>query len=320
MKPMKISVALCTYNGEKFLREQIDSILNQSVSVGEIVVCDDCSTDTTTIILKEYHQKYPELFRIFINEKNLKSNVNFEKAIGLTTGDYIFLADQDDKWRYDKVEKTIKVFSENPSAEGVFSNADLMDEKSNKIDTKLDLWSNINFFISLNGEKIDLYKSLTYIGNFVTGATLCLKKEVKDFGLPFQTSSSFLHDEWLALILCSRNTLYYSEERLMSYRLHTNQQVGMGKIKNKSNALQDKENYTKLMLGLVEPNNYSESKKILKRTVSQYHKYSDLNVIFSNSLFNTNIDLLFSKYKKIELLMQRLNPMLFYFRKKKLKI
>ena len=75
---IKNSVALCTYNGEKYLRDQIDSILDQSLKVDEIVVCDDGSTDKTLSILAEYENKFPEIFKIHINEKNLRSVKNFE--------------------------------------------------------------------------------------------------------------------------------------------------------------------------------------------------------------------------------------------------
>jgi len=103
---MKLSVALCTFNGEIFLKEQLDSILNQSINIDEIIVCDDQSTDNTKQILESYKKDNPDLFKIYYNEKNLRSNKNFEKAIKLTSGDYIFLSDQDDIWKENKVEET----------------------------------------------------------------------------------------------------------------------------------------------------------------------------------------------------------------------
>ena len=101
---MKISVALCTYNGEKFLKKQIDSILSQTIKVDEIVVCDDRSQDGTHDILNGYQSQYPDVFRVFINDENLRSVKNFEKAISKCTGDLIFLSDQDDIWIPEKVE------------------------------------------------------------------------------------------------------------------------------------------------------------------------------------------------------------------------
>ena len=87
---MKISVALCTYNGEQFLKEQLDSILKQTQKVDEIVICDDGSTDATINILENYSANYPNIFHIYRNKVNLRSVKNFEKAITLCTGDLIF--------------------------------------------------------------------------------------------------------------------------------------------------------------------------------------------------------------------------------------
>src|SRR5574344_2136916 len=98
-----ISLALPTYNGEKYLREQLDSIFNQTMVPEEIVVVDDRSTDSTIQILEEYKQKYG--LKYYINEQNLGYNKNFEKAITLCQGDYIALCDQDDVWLPEKIEK-----------------------------------------------------------------------------------------------------------------------------------------------------------------------------------------------------------------------
>ena len=92
---------MTTYNGQKFIREQIESILCQSMHVDEIVICDDCSTDNTVEILKEYP------VRLFVNKTNLGFKRNFKQAMEFCKGDYIFLCDQDDIWENDKVEKLI---------------------------------------------------------------------------------------------------------------------------------------------------------------------------------------------------------------------
>lgn len=92
-----ISIAMATYNGEKYLREQLDSILAQTVQDFELVVCDDCSTDSTVRILEEYVEKDARI-KIFCNEQNLGFVKNFEKAISLCQGECIALSDQDDVW------------------------------------------------------------------------------------------------------------------------------------------------------------------------------------------------------------------------------
>lgn len=317
---MKLSVALCTYNGERFLRAQLDSILNQTTPVDEIVVCDDVSTDTTRQILEEYREKYSAIFQIVYNEQNLRSNKNFEKAITLTTGDYIFLSDQDDIWVSDKVEKIMAAFQNNPTAEGIFTNADFIDENSNTINSNLDLWTNVNFFPFLDEKKTDLFESLVYMGNFLTGATLCIKKEVKEFAIPFQTLPHFLHDEWLAFLLTQRQSLFYLDEYLIHYRLHSNQQIGVGKINSDSSIIDEKRAYAKLVLGMEEPKSYKLAKNCLVRNLRQYTKYGELNSMYSNEHYTAVRTLLKARHQVLETEMKKLNPILFFFRKSKLKI
>lgn len=100
---MKLSVALCTYNGESFLQQQLDSILQQELSVDEIVICDDGSTDRTISIIESYKQRYHyPTFILEQNKKNKGVRKNFEYAISLCSGDIIFLSDQDDVWQCEK--------------------------------------------------------------------------------------------------------------------------------------------------------------------------------------------------------------------------
>ena len=107
---MKTSVALCTYNGEKYIKYQLDSILNQTVPIDEIIICDDGSTDSTISILNSYREQYPSIFKIHTNENNLRSVKNFEKAISLCSNEFIFLSDQDDIWADHKVKIHLDFF------------------------------------------------------------------------------------------------------------------------------------------------------------------------------------------------------------------
>lgn len=312
---MKISVALCTYNGEKFLREQIDSILNQTHLVHEIVVCDDCSSDTTMAIIEEYNAKHPNLFKIVSNETNLRSNKNFEKAISLTTGDYIFLSDQDDIWRNDKVEKIMEVFSKNPTAEGVFSNANFIDKKSERIFPELSLWSSVNFFESSIKSENDLYKSLINIGNFLTGATLCIKKEVRTDLFPFKTIDNFIHDEWIAYILTKRKTLFFSNEKLISYRLHSNQQLGVGEIKNLKKKFVQSQRLNNLLLGEIQSKSFSDFKYKARNYFNQIEKYHKLYTTYQEIEFLEIKEQLVLHYLESDKEMKTANPIYYFFRK-----
>src|SRR6266849_5683432 len=117
---------MCTYNGARFLSEQLESIAAQTRVPDELVVCDDGSTDETVEIIKAFVERAPFAVRLEINANNLGSTKNFEKAIGLCQGEIIALADQDDVWYPKKLELLESVFLARPSVGAVFSDADVM--------------------------------------------------------------------------------------------------------------------------------------------------------------------------------------------------
>lgn len=102
-----VSVVMATYNGAKYLREQLNSIISQTYPIYELIVQDDCSTDETVAIIKEYMEKY-SFIKLYVNEHNLGFNLNFKSAALKATGDYIALSDQDDVWFPNKIEKQVK--------------------------------------------------------------------------------------------------------------------------------------------------------------------------------------------------------------------
>lgn len=286
---MKLSVAICTYNGEKFIEQQLNSILNQSIKVDEIIVCDDQSSDNTISILKKLQEEH-NCIVIVENDTNLRSNKNFEKAIALSTGDYIFLADQDDLWKPEKVDKTISIFNENPSAEGVFSNAALIDE-NNIVFTDKTIWDSVFFYEKELSKPIDFFDIITKNGNVVTGATLCIKKEVKSLVLPI--SEENFHDEWIASLLALRKTLFYSTESLISYRIHSLQQVGMKRL----NVIEKIARKKRIVLGLESPKYFNDyrilSKKIFLKEKELFNlkKYNFEFIDFENLIIHCKEEL-----------------------------
>ncbi|MBB2147165.1 glycosyltransferase [Pedobacter sp. LMG 31464] len=108
---VSVSIAMCTYNGAKYIDEQLETIIAQDYPLHEIIVVDDRSSDDTFKILEEWQAKYPTLFKLCLNEKNLGFDKNFEKAISLCTGDLIAIADQDDIWMNDKLSSLAELFS-----------------------------------------------------------------------------------------------------------------------------------------------------------------------------------------------------------------
>lgn len=120
-----ISVCMATYNGEKYIHEQMSSILPQLCDLDEIIVCDDASVDKTVAILESFCDNRIKLFR---NSSNLGHVKNFEKAISLANGEYIFLSDQDDIWEPNKIKKTIDVFERRSNISLIYHNLHLIDE------------------------------------------------------------------------------------------------------------------------------------------------------------------------------------------------
>ncbi|WP_099092450.1 glycosyltransferase family 2 protein [Flavobacterium crassostreae] len=266
---MKISVILCTYNGAKYLSKQLDSILNQQSHLpDEIIVCDDISTDNTLQILTEYTNLYPTIFRIHENEVNLGSTKNFEKALSLATGDFIFLADQDDIWKKDKTAKIIQYFQDNPKMQGVFTDADFIDQEGSPIGSKT-LWECVHFFEKEYTKPIDLLNIIALNGNIATGATMCITKEAKATVLPFVKKTKNLHDEVIAKKLSFNTNLGYLAENLISYRLHQSQQVGV-----KSKAPKDKKiKLKRILLGLNSPKTIFEKRYLFNKYYSRYSSY-----------------------------------------------
>ena len=107
-----VAVVMCTYNGEKFLREQLDSILDQTYPISEIIIQDDRSTDGTVALLRQYEERHPNI-HVFVNEQNLGFNLNFKTACMRPTTDLIAISDQDDVWFKDKIERQVAAMGEN---------------------------------------------------------------------------------------------------------------------------------------------------------------------------------------------------------------
>ena len=104
--PPRFSVAMCTYNGARFVAEQLESVAAQTRPPSELVVCDDRSTDGTARLVEQFAARAPFPVRLFVNERNLGSTANFGRAVTLAEGDLVALCDQDDVWRPEKLEPT----------------------------------------------------------------------------------------------------------------------------------------------------------------------------------------------------------------------
>ena len=226
---MHISVALCTYNGEEYLKEQLDSIANQTVSVNEIVICDDGSKDKTGEIIECFSKEFPHIAVRFVkNPVNLGYTKNFEQAITLCSGDIIFLSDQDDTWMPYKVETFCNYFSENPDKEFVFSNATLVNPYgfNSFSQTLFDVvgLDNANKQLFNNGYAMELLLT----SGRVTGSTSAIKASFVPYCFPFlPLSVKPIHDEILAVSAAACGKIGYIDECLINYKQHAGQSVGI---------------------------------------------------------------------------------------------
>lgn len=221
---MGISVAMCTYNGERYLGEQLQSIAAQSLRPFELVVCDDGSTDSTVPTLESFGQRAPFDVRIIRNETNLGVTQNFEKAIKLCTGEFIALSDQDDVWLPDKLTRLSELLAQDSSLGGAFSNAELIGEDSQP-SGKL-LWSTLcwTFRDQRDFERIAAIKLLLH-GVVATGSMLMIRAAVREAICPIPRS--WMHDAWITWMLVLYSRLSFVSEPLVQYRIHPNQQIGI---------------------------------------------------------------------------------------------
>lgn len=223
---MKTSVAMCTYNGARFIVEQLLSILHQTMHVDEIVICDDGSTDETLDIIEEIQHQTSIRFIIIKNKTNFGFFRNFLQVISLCTGDIIFLSDQDDVWQSDKVEKIVNWFDVYKEKDVIFTDAQLIDDKSELISSST-LWDRVGFDSHMQRYFDNGYgQEIFTIANRATGATMALRKNFlvgKDF-LLYNMSE---HDYCIAYLAASENRLGYLTEPLISYRLHADNAIGV---------------------------------------------------------------------------------------------
>lgn len=208
-----ISIVLATYNGELFLREQLDSIYNQSLLADEVLVVDDCSTDGTVAILEEYHNKYG--LKYVINDHNLRVNKNFEKGILLATGDYISLCDQDDVWFREKNETLYNKLQEIESNyQGIPC---VVSSRNTFVDENL----NVHHNTELKYDTED-YRE-TIIHHLSQGSSMMFNRKCIEFILPLpEYEDDVCYDTHIGYILSMVGRKYDLHQSLMFYRVHGN--------------------------------------------------------------------------------------------------
>lgn len=208
-----VSIVMATYNGEKYLRQQLDSILEQTYQHLELIVVDDASTDKTLSILNEY-AAMDDRIHIFPAEKNLGLVANFERGLKLAKGDFIALSDQDDIFRNDKIELLLAAMKNHPDRDLVISDLSLIDEENNEIAQSM------RRFQGLRPKQGKPFRRLLH-SNFATGCSMMIRRRLLEHAIPFPPDC-VVHDWWLAVIASSDKGggICLVEEPLTAYRQH----------------------------------------------------------------------------------------------------
>ncbi|MGJ7508112.1 glycosyltransferase family 2 protein [Variovorax sp. GT1P44] len=227
---LSISVALCTYNGARFIGEQIRSICLQTLPPREIVISDDASTDGCVDVarkaIEECNAERPEYWvtlRVLQNTTALRVTKNFEQAVRACQGDLIALSDQDDAWMPDRLARMAAQFEQRPDLLLLHTDARLVDG------TLADLGQSL--FHALEVKPIELERihsgrafDVLLRRNLVTGATTVFRRSLLDAALSFP--SEWLHDEWLGIIAAAVGRVDLLEDPLIEYRQHASNQIG----------------------------------------------------------------------------------------------
>jgi glycosyltransferase involved in cell wall biosynthesis len=227
MAQLSISVAMCTFNGERFLEAQLQSIASQSRPPDELIICDDGSSDDSNKIVLQFARQASFPVHFTANDHNLQSTKNFEQAIGLCRGSVVALADQDDIWYPHKLERLEGCFLQSPTVVAAFSDADLVDD--NLLPLGRHLWPTFAFSSAEQKEFADDNALRVLIRHpVVTGATMAFRREAFELMRPFPKNE--IHDQWMSFLLAAYGRFEIVPEPLMQYRRHHRQQVGPGPL------------------------------------------------------------------------------------------
>jgi glycosyltransferase involved in cell wall biosynthesis len=205
---------MCTYNGAAFVEAQLESILAQSRSPDEIILCDDGSTDGTIDLAAKIAEKHPAKIRIIRNKRRLGYCRNFESAVRLVTGDVIFLSDQDDFWFPDKVASMLRVFAEDPEVVVAYSDAVLTDGELRPTGTVFNRRKDVNL------RKTPTLRQLSR-GVAFNGPMMAFHSRLRPFVIPFSPLSlQWGHDHWIGFIGYAVGKIGVVDRPLVYYRRH----------------------------------------------------------------------------------------------------
>jgi glycosyltransferase involved in cell wall biosynthesis len=219
-----VSILLASYNGENYIRSQIDSVLSQTFKELTLVISDDLSTDQTPTIIREYQTHFPDQIIILNNEKRSGSaQNNFFRLLTSVTDDYLMLCDQDDVWIPDKVQITWKVMERMELKYGkhtpilIHSDLSVTDRKGNMLHSSIARHQKI----AVKDNRLSHY----LVENNITGNTVMINQAFRKYvsNIP---KECVMHDWWLGLLAACFGKIAYINKPLVHYRQHEGNQVG----------------------------------------------------------------------------------------------
>ena len=262
---LQVSVAMCTYNGSRYLEEQLLSIFGQTLPPDEIVLLDDCSSDDTVALAEKLLSKSGIEYRILVNEKNSGVKHSFQKCILACSKDIIFTADQDDVWKPEKIDHMLAEFRRDPECVFVFSNGELTDGSGRSLGS--DVWTSLNLRRAGLCDHVpqERFRRMLMYTWAVPGTMMAFRKSLAESCFPIPEKKGWIHDSWLAVCAPAYGHVISLDETLTLYRQHEKNTVGV-KVKKLSSK---EENITKFRKVLFYLKRHAERLTIVTESMNE---------------------------------------------------
>jgi len=260
-----VSVAMATYNGAKYLREQLNSILLQTYPNLEIVITDDASSDETLTILRDFAKSHNQI-KIFRNRINQGLTPSFEQSIKNCRGEFIAISDQDDIWEINKIEILLNAM-ENEDA--IYSDSELIDHFGLSLNKRISSFANLKSF----------YSGAPFLmGIYLPGHSLMMQGDFARYILPMP--KEMMYDRWISYCAAANNGIKYIHVPLVKYRQHNSKHFGFGMAKNKKNHISKNQKFHIKLMELQAcakaPVNDEETKIILQEMLNRFTRRPSL--------------------------------------------
>lgn len=206
-----MSVAMATYNGSKYIRAQLESILKQTIPPIEIIIVDDKSSDSTPEIISEFASRHSTI-RYKVNTENLGVSKNFENAISMCRGDFVALSDQDDIWEENKLELLLNNIGDNDI---IYTDAIIIDSDGKPHGKAI---SDYNILVGIDSNSGDIFRYLAF-NSFIWGTTMMIRRDTVASAFPILATARN-HDWWLACIAAAQNGITFNPAQSVRYRMH----------------------------------------------------------------------------------------------------